>query len=86
MANVCFIFGTVLIFFTIRMTRQARVAVILIATHFVMILIRLTRGMTCQAGEYCVVVRVGMTIHALIPFAFVFSIVDREVQVVMIER
>ena len=57
------------LFFTIGMAGQAGGAIVLITRYFIMVIIGWARLMTGQTGKDRVVVRVGVAIGTLIPFA-----------------
>jgi hypothetical protein len=69
---------------SVRMTRQAGAAVILIPVYLFVFFVRFSCGMTCDASKYGIVVWVGMALAALVPFILVLSTVNREVHIIMI--
>ena len=66
-------------FFSGRVAGQTSRTVVRIAIHAVVMIIRFRIGMTGDAGKLCVIRGVCMAVLALLPFAFVFSTVNREI-------
>lgn len=67
------------------MTSQARGAVVCVPGHPVVIIIRFRIHVASDAGELCIISRIGMAVDTRIPFAFVFATVNGEVWAIMIE-
>ena len=66
------------------MAGQASVALENISSHSGVLLVRLRAVMACRAGEYRIIIGVGMTVRALIPGAFMGTTVDWEKLLIMI--
>lgn len=62
-----------------RVTGKAGGAVIRIAVHAVVVIIRFRICMASGAGEFRIIRRILMAVEALIPFPFVFATVNREI-------
>jgi hypothetical protein len=60
-------------------------AVVLITRHFTVVVVSIRVCMAIEAIKYCIVIRVRMTLRALIPLAFMLSTINREVHPVVIE-
>ena len=72
--------------FACRVTGQTGRIRIGISGHTHMLFICFGIGMTGDTSIFFKICRIGVAIHTLIPFAFVRTTIDREIQVVMIER
>ncbi len=72
------------LFFSIRVTSQACVAIILVAVDPIVIIVGIILVVAGEATEYGVVIWIRMAVCALIPFSFVLATVNWKIEVVMI--
>lgn len=68
-----------------RVAGQAGGAVVRITANAVVFFVGIGIGMAGDAGEFCVIGRIGMAIRTLIPFAFVFAAINRKMLAVVIK-
>lgn len=64
---------------------QAGGAIVRITANAVVFFVGIGIGMAGDAGEFCVIGRIGMAIRTLIPFAFVFAAIYRKMLAVVVE-
>ncbi len=68
-----------------RVAGQTGRAIIRIAIHTQVLLIRLRVRMTGYAGEFRIIIRIGVAIHTGIPLPLVLPAIDREVLAIVIK-
>lgn len=73
-----------IVFISCRMAGKACRAVVGISVHATVFVVRFRVFVAGGAGKFGVIRRIGMTIEALIPFAFVFTAVYREIRSVVL--
>ena len=70
---------------TRRMAGKAHVIAVRKPVYTIVLVVGFRVGMAIYTGIFCIIGRIGMTIHTLRPFHFVFSTINREILRIMVE-